>query len=232
MRRHCSLVPNTTTGLSPNTFMCTAEAPGHAGAGFRDRPHHDRGVGDAETGAAEFLGNADAEPAGIGQRAVEVGGITALLVLLQPIGVVKARTDFPDRVADRFLVGGQRKVHASQSLCGIGRRPGDAVAHQRCDLVGGKAGLAQNLRAVLVEPRRQPRRLGRASPTRWPTPSCCGSCLRSDDRPPERNRSRPDAGPASMLSRSCIGITGTSALSSSSVHSAVVRVSKMRASSA
>src|SRR6202012_4392022 len=27
MRRHCSDVPNTTTGLSPNTFMCTAEAP-------------------------------------------------------------------------------------------------------------------------------------------------------------------------------------------------------------
>ena len=27
MRVHCSLVPNTTTGLSPNTFMCTAEAP-------------------------------------------------------------------------------------------------------------------------------------------------------------------------------------------------------------
>ena len=27
IRRHCSSVPNTTTGLSPNTFMCTAEAP-------------------------------------------------------------------------------------------------------------------------------------------------------------------------------------------------------------
>ena len=27
MRWHCSLLPNTTTGLSPNTFMCTAEAP-------------------------------------------------------------------------------------------------------------------------------------------------------------------------------------------------------------
>ena len=27
MRVHCSLVPKTTTGLSPNTFMCTAEAP-------------------------------------------------------------------------------------------------------------------------------------------------------------------------------------------------------------
>ena len=27
MRVHCSSVPNTTTGLSPNTFMCTAEAP-------------------------------------------------------------------------------------------------------------------------------------------------------------------------------------------------------------
>src|SRR5665213_2647919 len=27
MRRHCSAVPNTTTGLSPNTFICTADAP-------------------------------------------------------------------------------------------------------------------------------------------------------------------------------------------------------------
>ena len=27
MRRRCSSVPNTTTGLSPNTFICTAEAP-------------------------------------------------------------------------------------------------------------------------------------------------------------------------------------------------------------
>ncbi|MGY4285683.1 hypothetical protein ACVWXO_004903 [Bradyrhizobium sp. LM2.7] len=27
MRLRCSSVPNTTTGLSPNTLMCTADAP-------------------------------------------------------------------------------------------------------------------------------------------------------------------------------------------------------------
>ena len=27
MRPHCSGVPNTTTGFSPNTFICTADAP-------------------------------------------------------------------------------------------------------------------------------------------------------------------------------------------------------------
>ena len=69
---------------------------GHAGAGLRDGPHHDRGFGDAEAGAAILLGNADAEPAGIGQRLVEIGGKAAFLVLLQPIGVVEARADLRD----------------------------------------------------------------------------------------------------------------------------------------
>ena len=70
-----------------------------------DGPHHDRGIGDAETRAAIFLGDADAEPAGIRQRLVEVGGKAALLVLLQPIGVIEARADLCHGVADRFLVG-------------------------------------------------------------------------------------------------------------------------------
>ena len=80
-------------GIEPEHIHMHGGGAGHAGAGFRDRPHHDRGVGDAQARAAIFLGNADAEPAGIGQRAVEVGGIAALLVLLQPVGVVEARAD-------------------------------------------------------------------------------------------------------------------------------------------
>ena len=76
-----------------------------------NRPHHDRGVGDPQARTAILLGDADAEPAGIGQRAVEVGGIAALLVLLQPIGVVETGADLADRVADQFLVGGQCEIH-------------------------------------------------------------------------------------------------------------------------
>ena len=92
-------------GIEPEHVHMHGGRAGHAGARFRNRPHHDRGVGDAEPRAAILLGDADAEPAGIRQRAVEVGGIAALLVLLQPVGIVEARADFSDRVADRFLVG-------------------------------------------------------------------------------------------------------------------------------
>ena len=74
MRRICSSVPNTTTGLSPNTLMCTAEAP--------DMPAPDSAMVRImiaasvmpRPGAAIFLGDADAEPAGVGQRLVEIGG--------------------------------------------------------------------------------------------------------------------------------------------------------------
>jgi hypothetical protein len=83
----------------------------HAGAGFRDRPHHDRGIGDAKPRAAILFGNADAEPAGIGQRPMEVGGIAPLLVLLQPIGIIEARADLADGIADRFLVGAEGEIH-------------------------------------------------------------------------------------------------------------------------
>ena len=86
--------------IEPEHIHVHGGCAGHAGAGFRNGPHHDRGFGNAEAGAAIFLGNADAEPAGIGQRLVEVGRETALLVLLQPIGVVEPRADF--RTASRI----------------------------------------------------------------------------------------------------------------------------------
>ena len=98
-------------GIEPEHVHMHGGRARHAGAGFRDRAHHDRGIHDAETRAAIFLRDADAEPAGIRQRAMEIGGVSAFLVLLQPIGVVEARADFCNRVADRFLVGCQRKIH-------------------------------------------------------------------------------------------------------------------------
>ena len=110
---------------------------------------------------------------------------TALLVLLQPIGIVKTRADFCDRVADRFLVGGERKIHRSQSY-GVAAL-GDAVAHQRGDLVGGKAGLAQNFGAVLVQTRRQPGRLGRRLRPGGGYLHVADRRLRSDDRPRKKS---------------------------------------------
>src|SRR5258708_29687570 len=51
---------------------------------------------------------------------MEVGGIAAFLVLLQPIGIIKTRADFCNGVADRFLVGCEGKIHAFQSCVAAG----------------------------------------------------------------------------------------------------------------
>ena len=111
MRRRCSSVPNTTTGLSPNTFMWTADAP--------DMPAPDSEIVRIMIAASVMPRPEPPYSSGMQmpsqpasrQRLVEVGGKAALLVLLQPIGVVEARADFRDRVADRFLVGGEREIH-------------------------------------------------------------------------------------------------------------------------
>src|SRR6202030_1246875 len=87
-----------------------------------DRAHHDRRFDDAETGAAILLGNADAEPAGIRQRLMAVGGEAALPVLVQPIGVIEARADFRNVVADRFLVGSECKIHRTNPVLPWSRR--------------------------------------------------------------------------------------------------------------
>src|SRR6185437_14970781 len=83
----------------------------HAGTRLRYRAHHDRSFKNAEAGAAIFLGDTDAEPTGIRQRPMKIGGVTTLLVLLQPIGVVEARAYLCNRVTDRFLVGSEREIH-------------------------------------------------------------------------------------------------------------------------
>src|SRR6202043_3453932 len=59
-------------------------------------------------------------PSGIGEGLVEIGRETALLVLLQPISVVEACADFCHRLADRFLVGCESKIHGSQSCVAVG----------------------------------------------------------------------------------------------------------------
>jgi len=51
IRRFCSSLPYTTTGLRPKIFICTADAP-EKPPGRRDGFHHDGGFGDAEARAA------------------------------------------------------------------------------------------------------------------------------------------------------------------------------------
>jgi hypothetical protein len=90
-------------------------SPGKARAGSRDRFHHDRGLGDAETRAAIGLRNADAEPAIGGDGAAEIFGKFPVAVAFEPIIVGKARADFLDRVAQRFLKLGQGEVDDAYS---------------------------------------------------------------------------------------------------------------------
>ena len=101
---------------------------------------------DAEPGAAIFLGDTDAEPAGIRQRPMEVGGEAAFLVLLQPIGIVEARADPCNRVADRFLVGGERKIHGVIPWWNLMRLMLTPSRTRRRDLFGRKAGFLQGYR--------------------------------------------------------------------------------------
>ncbi len=90
---------------------------GHAAAGFRDRAHHDRGFRDAEARTAELFGNADAEPAGLRHRLIELVREAAVAVLRQPIGVVEPAADFQDPVANGVLLSGEGEVHCDQSAC-------------------------------------------------------------------------------------------------------------------
>src|SRR5205814_1761731 len=84
----------------------------HAAARLRDRLHHDRRLGDAEARAAVLLADAHAEPAVVGQRPVELLGEAAVVVAVEPVGVVEARADLGDRVADAFLLLAEGEVHA------------------------------------------------------------------------------------------------------------------------
>jgi hypothetical protein len=61
--------------------MWSAEAPEKAAPDFRDRLQHDRGFRDAEARAAVGLRHGDAEPAGLGKRAVELQREAAVAIL-------------------------------------------------------------------------------------------------------------------------------------------------------
>ena len=87
----------------------------HAGAGFGDGPHHDRGLGDAETGTAILLGNTNAEPAFRGECRVEIVRKAALAISFEPVRIVEAAADGQDRIADRLLFGAESEIHQTRS---------------------------------------------------------------------------------------------------------------------
>jgi hypothetical protein len=58
-----------------------------------------------------FLRHGDAEPAGVGHRAVEILREAAVLVLLQPVFVVEAGAELRDAVLDGELVFGEGEIH-------------------------------------------------------------------------------------------------------------------------
>ena len=83
----------------------------HGRAGFRDRLHHEHGLGDAETGAAVLFRHRNAEPAGRGQGGVQLMRKRAGAILLQPIGIVELGAELADLVADLLLLRAQREIH-------------------------------------------------------------------------------------------------------------------------
>ena len=79
----------------------------HGGPGFGNRLHHDRGVGDAETGAAVVLRHGNAEPAGRGQRRMQLMRELAAPVLVEPVAIVERGTELEDRIPDLLLLQGE-----------------------------------------------------------------------------------------------------------------------------
>ena len=76
----------------------------HAAAVAGDLVHHDGRLGDAEPGAAVLLRHGDAEPAGLGHRAVELAREDAVLVARQPIVVAEPGHDGAHALADRLTL--------------------------------------------------------------------------------------------------------------------------------
>ena len=91
--------------IEPEDIHVQRRRAGQAGAGFRDRLHHQRGLGDAEAGTAVGLRDADAEPAVVGEGAVKIVRKAAVAILGEPVVVGKSRADASDRLADRLLLG-------------------------------------------------------------------------------------------------------------------------------
>jgi hypothetical protein len=104
-RRFCSSLPNTTTGLSPKMFMCTADAP--------DMPAPDCAIACIMIAASVTprpappycSGIRNPEPPVAGERLMKIQREAACRVLLQPVIGIEPGADLLDRGADRELIG-------------------------------------------------------------------------------------------------------------------------------
>ena len=76
--------------MQPEDVHVDRRGAAEPGAGFGDRLHQHRRLGDAEPAAAIGFRHGDAEPAGLGHRPVKFVRKAALLVLFQPVIVAEA----------------------------------------------------------------------------------------------------------------------------------------------
>src|SRR6185312_14435009 len=83
------------------------------------RLHHQRGFGDAEAGAAEFLRHRDAEPSRLRKGAVEIVRKAAVAVLGEPIRVIEALAQAAHGCAKLFLRVGEADAHVFRGLRGL-----------------------------------------------------------------------------------------------------------------
>src|SRR5262245_3723788 len=82
-----------------------------AGTGLADGLHHQRRLGDAQPCAAELLRHRDAEPAGIGYRAMELVGKNAAAIVLKPVGGIEALAQPGYGFANANLLGREGEIH-------------------------------------------------------------------------------------------------------------------------
>lgn len=85
--------------------------PGHSGAKFGHRLHHQGGLGDAEAGAAVLLRHCDAEPTGLRHCGIEGVGEARRALAFQPVGIVETSSEAKNLGANFGLCGGQGEVH-------------------------------------------------------------------------------------------------------------------------
>ena len=83
-----------------------------------DFGHDDGGLGEAQAGAADFLREDRAEPAGLGEGAGEFVREFVVQVLVVPVVLAELRTDAGDAVADLPLFVGEHEVHRRVSVAG------------------------------------------------------------------------------------------------------------------
>jgi hypothetical protein len=98
-------------GLQAEDVHVHGRSARQARARLRDGLHHHRGFGDAQATATVFGRQADAQPATVSERAVQLVRKAADAVALEPVSVVEAGANLANGLADGFVFFGDGKVH-------------------------------------------------------------------------------------------------------------------------